>query len=58
MEYIAAVHFLEAIFNEGVYTWVLKIDCQTDLIKCAVVYRSYSYAFWSTSLWAPEHIDW
>ena len=42
---------LEAIFNEGVYTWVLKIvtdgqtDSLTNLIKCVVVYRSYSYAF-------------
>ena len=49
---------VDAIFNEGVYTWVLKIvtTCQTDsltnLIKCVVVCRSYSYAFWSTSLWA------
>ena len=56
---MVAVHFLEAIFNEGVYTWVLKIvtdgqtDSLTNLIKCVVVYRSYSYAFWSTSLWAP-----
>ena len=57
---VVAVHFLEAIFNEGVYTWVLKIvtdgqtDSLTNLIKCVVVYRSYSYAFWSTSLWAPD----
>ena len=53
-----AVHFLEAIFNEGVYTWVLKIvtdgqtDSLTNLIKCVVVYRSYSYAL---SLWAPGY---
>ena len=39
--------------------WVLKIvtdgqtDSLTNLIKCVVVCRSYSYAFWSTSLWAP-----
>ena len=39
--------------------WVLKIvtdgqtDSLTNLIKCVVVYCSYSYAFWSTSLWAP-----
>ena len=51
---LVAVRFLEAIFNEGVYTWVLKIvtDSQTNsltnLIKCVVVCRSYSYAFWST----------
>ena len=57
---IVAVHFLEAIFNEGVSTWVLKIvtdgqtDSLTNLIKCVVDYRSYSYAFWSTSLWAPD----
>ena len=50
---------VDAIFNEGVYTWVLKIvtdgqtDSLTNLIKCVVVCRSYSYAFWSTSLWAP-----
>ena len=50
---------VDAIFNEGIYTWVLKIvtDSQTDsltnLIKCVVICRSYSYAFWSTSLWAP-----
>ena len=53
MYYIVAVHFLEAIFNEGVYTWVLKIvtdgqtDSLTNLIKCVVVYRSYSYRFLS-----------
>ena len=50
---------VDAIFNEVVYTWVLKIvtDGQTDslpnLIKCVVVYCSYSYALWSTSLSAP-----
>ena len=35
---------VDAIFNKGVYTWLLKIvtDGQTD--------RS-SAAFWSTSLW-------
>ena len=44
MQYIKAVPFLEAIFNEGVYTWVLKIvtesqtDSLTNLIKCVVVY--------------------
>ena len=33
--YIVAVHFVEAIFNEGVYTWVLKIvtDGQTDSLN-------------------------
>ena len=39
----------------------IVIDCQTDsftnIIKCVVVYRSYSYAFWSTSLWAPDSTD-
>ena len=60
MWYIATVHFLEAIFHEDIYTWVLEIvtDSQTDsltnLIKCIVVYRSYSYTFWSTSLWDPD----
>ena len=40
--------------------WDLKIvadgqtDSLTNLIKCVVIYRSYSYAFWSTSLWAPD----
>ena len=58
---IVAVHFLKAIFNEGVYMCVLILvtDCQTDsltnLIRCVVVYRSYSYTFWSTSLWAPVY---
>ena len=62
MWYIVTVHFVEAIFHEGVYTWILKIvtdgqtDSLTNLIKCVVVYRSYSYAFWSTSLWAPDNI--
>ena len=42
---------VDSIFNEGIYTWVLKIvtDGQTDnltnLIKCVVVCHSYSYAF-------------
>ena len=54
---------VDAIFNEGVYMWVLKIvtDSQTvsltNLIKCVVVCCSYSYAFWSNSLWAPDIID-
>ena len=45
---------VDAIFNEGVYTLVLKIvtddqtDSLTNLIKCKVVYHSYFYAFWST----------
>ena len=43
------------ILHEHVIKY-LKIvtDGQTDsLIKCMVVYRSYSYGFWSTLLWAP-----
>ena len=53
---------VDAIFNEGVYKWLLKIvtDSQTDsltnLIKCMVVCRSYSYTFWSTLLWASVFI--
>ena len=56
---VVAVDLLEAVFNEGIYTWVLKIvtDGQTgsltNLIKCVVVCRSYSNAFWLMSLWAP-----
>ena len=51
---------LDAIFNKGVYTWVLKIvtdgqtDSLTNLIKCMVGYRFYSYAFWSMWLWTPD----
>ena len=30
-----------------------QTDSLPNLIKCVVVYRSYSYALWSTSLWAP-----
>ena len=50
---------VDAMFNENVYMWVWKIvtegqtDSLTNLIKCVVVYHSYSYAFWSTWLWAP-----
>ena len=61
--YIVIVHFLAAIFHEGIYTWALKIvtDGQTDSLHdqfnemrgCLHVYLSYSYAFWSMSLWAP-----
>ena len=59
---MVAVHFLEAKFNEGVYMWVLKIvtdgqtDNSTNIIKCVVLCHSYSYAFWSTSLWSPGSI--
>ena len=43
--------------------WVLKIvtDGQTDslgkLIKCVVIRHSYSYAFWSMSLRAPDQTE-
>ena len=49
----------KCLINEGIHLWVLKIvtdgqtDSLTNLIKCVVICRSYSYAFWSTSLWAP-----
>ena len=39
---------------------VLKIvtDGQTDsLAKCMVICHSYSYPFWSMSLWAPDQTE-
>ena len=54
---------LEAIFNEGVYTWVLKIvtdgqtDSLTNLIKCVVVYRLRFLSSWAPGFILYSDID-
>ena len=47
VRFIANLGDRQGVNAIGIYTWVLKIvtDNQTNLIKCVVVYRSYSYVF-------------